>query len=569
MPLILYWLLHMNVAAIIDSALPEPHGNHKGLSYGQLAVIWLTYILTEYDHRLSSVEEWSQERRLTLEHATSWKIDDKDLTDDRLEDLLDILASAPKDDKSLTPAEAIENTLGQHLITAYTLPTDVGRIDTTSVSVHHGPRNRDGSERKLLDFGHSKDNHSDRRQFIEALGTIDPVGIPLVTATLSGESSDAPIYLPIWKRMTQTIGRSNFLLVADSKLSSLSNRAQIHRDGGFYLCPLAMVGNRNALLRKWVLAPPTEVEDIVIDDKLWGRGFEIGLGVWWIDENFAEPDSNHRICWDERWLVIQSQSFAKQQINGLEKRLNSAKAELDKLIKRPGTDQAKLDSKAQKILAQYRVTKFISVESTEEISYKERQIGPGRPGPKHRRKKVKVRHLKFNYSLQEEAIETEKKLAGWRIYVSNTPAKRLDLSQAAQHYRGQWQPEHGFHRFKKGIVSALPIYLQVETRIPGLMLILSIALRFLTLAEFMVRKALLKEQEAIAGLYAGNPKRKTKRPTTERMLKAFQNITLYCQTIQGQKVYEMTLLSSLQKKILRLMDVPQSIYCVPEIKDSR
>ena len=223
-----------------------------------------------------------------------------------------------------------------------------------------------------------------------------------------------------------------------------------------------------------------------------------------------------------------------------------------------------LDSKAQKNLAQYRVTKFFSVESTEEISYKERQVGPGRPGPKRRRKKVQVRHLKFNDSAQEDAIETEKRLAGWRIYVSNTPAKRLDLSQAAQHYRGQWQPEHGFHRFKKGIVSALPIYLQVETRIPGLMLILSIALRFLTLAEFMVRKALLKEQEAIAGLYAGNPKRKT-----ERMLKAFQNITLYCQTSQGQNVYEMTLLSSLQKKILRLMDVPQSIYCVPEIKDSR
>ena len=560
----------MNVAVIIDSALAEPHGNHKGLSYAQLAVIWLTYILTQYDHRLSSVEQWSQEHRLTLEHATSWEIGHKDLTDDRLEDLLDALAIDKKNDKSLTPAEAIENALGQHLITAYALPTDVGRIDTTSVSVHHGPHNRDGSERKLFHFGHSKDDHRDRRQFIEALGTIDPVGIPLATATLSGESADAPIYLPIWKRMTQTIGRSDFLLVADSKLSSLSNRGQIHRDGGFYLCPLSMVGNRNALLRTWVLDPPTEVEDIVIDDKLWGHAFEIALGVWWIDESLAESDPKHRICWDERWLVIESQAFAKKQINGLEKRLNAAKRELDKLVKRPGTDLAKLDSKAQKILAQYRVTKFFRVDSTEKISYEERQIGPGRPGPKHHRKKVKVRDLRFNYSVQEDAIETEKKLAGWRIYVSNTPAGRLNLSQAAQHYRGQWQPEHGFHRFKKGMISALPIYLQVETRIPGLMLILAIALRFLTLAEYMVRKALSKEEEeGIAGLYNGNPKRKTKRPTTERMLKAFQNITLYCHTVQGQDAYEMTLLSSLQKKILRLMDIPQSIYCRPEIKDSR
>ena len=49
--------------------------------------------------------------------------------------------------------------------------------------------------------------------------------------------------------MVETIGRTNFLLVADCKLSSLSHRAQIHRQGGFYLCPLSMAGNRDEILR--------------------------------------------------------------------------------------------------------------------------------------------------------------------------------------------------------------------------------------------------------------------------------------------------------------------------------
>ncbi len=45
------------------------------------------------------------------------------------------------------------------------------------------------------------------------------------------------------------------------------------------------------------------------------------------------------------------------------------------------------------------------------------------------------------------------------------------------------------------------------------MFVLTIALRFFTLIEFQVRRQLKAEDQEIAGLYAGNPKRQTKRPT--------------------------------------------------------
>ena len=37
----------MNVAEIIDENLFQTHGNRQGLSYGQLAVLLLTYIVGE------------------------------------------------------------------------------------------------------------------------------------------------------------------------------------------------------------------------------------------------------------------------------------------------------------------------------------------------------------------------------------------------------------------------------------------------------------------------------------------------------------------------------------------
>ena len=61
-PVIIGWLLAMRVDTLIDALLPRPHGSWQGLSYGQVVVIWLTYILTEYDYRMSPVEEWVERR---------------------------------------------------------------------------------------------------------------------------------------------------------------------------------------------------------------------------------------------------------------------------------------------------------------------------------------------------------------------------------------------------------------------------------------------------------------------------------------------------------------------------
>jgi len=77
------------------------------------------------------------------------------------------------------------------------------------------------------------------------------------------------------------------------------------------------------------------------------------------------------------------------------------------------------------------------------------------------------------------------------------------------YYRDEWLLERGFHRFKKGSLPALPIYFQNQDRITGLMFVLNIALRVFTLMAFVVRLALQQTQQSLAGLYDGNPKRKS------------------------------------------------------------
>jgi hypothetical protein len=55
-PVIAELLKQMEVGKWIDQQLKQPHGNHQGLSYGQLSVLLLIYIISQSDHRLSTAE---------------------------------------------------------------------------------------------------------------------------------------------------------------------------------------------------------------------------------------------------------------------------------------------------------------------------------------------------------------------------------------------------------------------------------------------------------------------------------------------------------------------------------
>ena len=69
------------------------------------------------------------------------------------------------------------------------------------------------------------------------------------------------------------------------------------------------------------------------------------------------------------------------------------------------------------------------------------------------------------------------------------------------------------------------MYVQRDDHATGLIRLLSIAVRVLTLLEFVGRRQLAAEEAKLAGLYAGNPRRETARPTAERLLEAFQDLT--------------------------------------------
>jgi transposase len=208
-PVVLTILMQMGVQTIIDE-LYNPHGNHQGLSVGWLVVIFLTYILTEADHKMCPVQEWVVKHRHTLERLTGQTIGPTDFTDDRLGDVLRYLSHDGL-------WRRVEQNLGQRIIRVYDLATTGPvRLDATVGGVKQG-----GFE----------------VQFKLMLGTLDPLGLPLAGDVVAGSAADDPLYVPLYLRIRETLGQSG-LLYPPSWGTVLYRTVQCRRTKGIGDCKM-------------------------------------------------------------------------------------------------------------------------------------------------------------------------------------------------------------------------------------------------------------------------------------------------------------------------------------------
>lgn len=554
LPLILTWLLNMHVSEIIDE-IWLAHGRWEGLSYGRLALLFVAYIIHQRTHRLMKMEGWLNDHRTVIEQVTKWPIRPKEATDDHIGLLLDELGYS--EEKGVT----LQQRLGEHIIQAYELPTDIARYDTTSFNVHHAIPEAGEPQRELLRFGHSKDNQPSLLQFKQGLGTLDPAGVPILTQTLSGEVADDGLYLPAWQQMCVTLHRTDFLYVADCKAAAIQTRAGITSRQGFYLFPVPMTGETPTWLHEQSGQAVTQeiflphVLDKSGQPKVLGKGFTVMRPM-----SHPLPDQNV-VTWEEQWFVTRSQSLTVRQQASLQRRLERTEEELRRL--RPKKDESlpAFTHRAHQILSKRHMAEFLQVKVEETIITRKRYLTLGRPTLNSPFTVETDSRISLTVERNEEALATAMDLAGWRIHVSNASPQQMDLLASVRYYREEWLVEHGFHRFKEGDLPALPLYLHLPDRIRGLMLLLFIALQALTLIDFVAHRSLAEENTEIAGLVPGNPKMKTDHPSAERLLAAFDKLHLVISETDDQASgFLLEPLSPLQSFILTLLHLPTSIY---------
>jgi transposase len=493
----------------------------------------------------------------TLSRLTGQPISELDCTDDRLADGLRYL-SVDAD------WHRIEQQEGERLIRVYDLPTARVRLDSTTATVGHDP-----AQHTLFQVGKTKAGTYDT-QFKLMLASLDPLGLPLAADVVAGNAADDPLYVPCYRRIKATLARDGLLLVGDSKMSALATRAAIVAGRDYYLLPypyakdapdwlaelLQPVWEKRQALRPIFLPEDLPTDANAPDPKLaLAEGFEVTRA-----QTAKVAGRSH--TWEERCLVVRSRAYAETEGAALHQRLTRAEADLRQLTpprgrgQHPIREEAALQAQVTALLGHYRVVGLLHVTWLREVTVHPKRAYRGQPA----HTEEDVRYVITAVQRNPAAIEQAERLLGWRIYLTQTPVAELTLAEAVLAYREEYIVENIFRRLKGRRLSLIPLYLHREDHALGLVRLLTLAARLLAVAEYRVHCQLAAAGEELRGLYAGQPQRTTQRPTTERLLQAFQQLTLTIFTGTRPQIRHLPPLTPLQARILALLDLSPRLY---------
>ena len=447
-----------------------------------------------------------------------------------------------------------ETSIDTEVIKIFDLKTDLIEVDAT-IGKSFKKVVKDG----LFQYGNSKQFRSDLAQFKTMLCTLDPLGYPMGSLTVSGNTADDTLYVPVIEQAMRKLPHTGSLFMGDCKLGSMSSRAFIHKNGHHYLCPLSGVQIKQDELNAYINDIETkqiELQKIYKDKQVIAKGYSTTKQLWKIDEQ------GELIIWTEKRQIVRSYVYTKTQIEALVKRLNNCSAELLALnIRKQGKKTFKneidLEVECKRIIKKYKAENLINVEITEQENIKQIRQWKDRQAREE---------IQTNYTVKvirdTDKIQQKKKLLGWRVYATNCTNKDFSLEKTVLLYRKEYIIERRFHYLKNNPLNLIPIYLRTDKYIIGLINVLLLALRVISLIEFEVARNLEKSGKELAGLYPANPKQKTKSPSVTLILRVFLNTYCIATTdFENMKIeFDITELKPLQKKVLRLLNMSDEIY---------
>jgi transposase len=572
-PILKYFIERMGIVSIIDK-LVQTHPNREIITHGE-AVAGLVAYLLHGGRALYRVEQWAEDTEIASEIFPQYLA--SDWTDDRLDDTLDALY--------LFGLESIQGAISTHLCSEFSISLDKIHYDTTSVSLYGVYENQD-PQGVVITYGHSKDRRPDLRQVVVGMAVSGDGGVPLISNTHNGNTSDSVIPVSYWERLSKVALKKDFVFIGDCKLASKGNMIDIASSGGKFLSlyPMNKSEQEQLVLKQLegeIVFRPVEVQKEerkpTYEKRTTDTGNRSKQGddlaetdkYYSYEESMILKDDSGHTC-VIRKIYMLSEKLRRQHSSLRERHLEEASKELEdlkgRLNKRNLTTQEAIKSSVESILKRKKVGKFILYSISEKIEVIKKKKGRGRPGPNSEYIYEKKKVYTLEYSLNEEELEKASLRDGIFILVSNANDSEWPVERLLALYKCQWKVEGNIHVFK-GPFAASPMFLEKPKRICAMMFIITLALQLYTLIKREVAKALLNRNRPLKGLM---PNRiRTWRPQTNELLAAFDNIQLIKHVRGGEIEVYVTTLNSLQKEILRLLAILGDVYSVESIVHRR
>ncbi len=242
------------------------------------------------------------------------------------------------------------------------------------------------------------------------------------------------------------------------------------------------------------------------------------------------------------------------------KRLERAVARLGELrakLAAPRTryrDKAKVSAAVEAILQEYEVSEWITVEAVQRTTESYRQEKRGRPGNTTRYVKHERTRFELEHRIDLAKLDEEARCDG--VFPLITNDRTVTVLEVLLAYKKQPALERRFEPLKTDFVVA-PVYLKEASRIQALLCVYFFVLLVEALLERELRRAM--ERSGVESLPLYPERRACRRPTARRVIDLFDDVQRHTlRSREGPAMTFTTELTRLQRRVLRLLDIPRA-----------
>lgn len=539
-PIVKHYLDQLEVYSLFENHLTESSPIHAS----SLCVLITNIIISV--HPLYKISEWLGNY---TDGQSEYGYESRLFNDDRLGESLDILYKSDRHNlMSALSVKAIEQ---------YELETDQIHNDSTSISLSGdyltcslSGESKGVTPRK----GYNKDGRPDAKQILFNLDVTADGYVPIWGQWYDGNVSDSDTHQPNWNALRDLLGKTDFLYIADSKVSTQQNLAYLHHHQGKFISILPATRKEVKTFKAKLQAGKQVPKWKEILRKPHSRKQD--QEVIYQSTEVTTTQEGYALHW------IHSSAKAAKEKKQRDKRITQIEKDLEATQKKLNTYYLKTSEQIKARVSQIlgEDTAFFTVQIKEIRQTVPVKIGRGRIGKNSQFTSQILTNYKLEWTINPGAIEAKARLDGIFPLVTNT---ELEVLQVLTKYKEQPYLEKRFSTLKS-ITQIVPVWLKLPHRIEAMLFLYFIALMVIALIERAIRKQM--QEQAVENLPMLPQKMKTCKPTWNNIRYFFKQVFFVVIQQQG-KIQQIIVkgLSKLHQTILELLNIPKNLYHIQNL----
>jgi len=369
--------------------------------------------------------------------------------------------------------------------------------DTTSISLQGEYEHEEGDLDAVpiqITHGYSKDHRPDLKQFVISLVMSD--SLPVFIQALSGNTSDKNHFREIVQEYGQSLQEKwgeDKIWIWDSAGYSEKNLGEISES------------------YKWIMRVPetlSEAKEVLesTDTEKMSCTTLNGYHLFSIEVEYGGVK--------QRWIVVFSEKAFARETKTLEKKMQKEKEQVEKDVWHFCNQEFYSEEDGLKAAREMEKGWKYHKISTIEVEERKKKKGGGRGRPRKDEPTQAVYRIKVAFEGDKSTIERETLKKGKFIVATNElDSDKLSDEEVLKAYKEQQYAERGFRFLKDPLFFAHSMFLEKESRIVAMVMIMGLALMVYAIAERKLRDVLELEDETIPD----QRKKPTMKPTMRRV----------------------------------------------------